>query len=108
MEGIEARKVSLTAMLILAIVLVLTAPVGYAANNVHTFYLGSSSVGTCGGKCEGFTTTSGTADTGTSQSISIGSAPVLDSNANAKRTGTWSSGNTFTITGFSTTSSTDA
>src|SRR6267143_6835972 len=83
-------------------------PVGHAANNVHTFYLGNSSVGTCTGKCEGFTTASGTADTGTSQSISIGNAPAIDSNANAKQTGTWSTGSTFTITGLSTTSSPDS
>src|SRR5437667_2202295 len=83
-------------------------PLGHAVNNVHTLYLGNSSVGTCSGKCEGFTTTSGTADTGTSQSISIGGAPALDSNANAKQTGSWTTGNTFTITGLSTTSNPDS
>src|SRR5438445_11456313 len=83
-------------------------PLGHATNNVHTLYMGSSSVGTCAGKCEGFSTTSGAADTGTSQSISIGSAPAIDSNVNAKQTGTWTTGNTFTISGLSTNSNPDS
>jgi hypothetical protein len=39
------------------------------ANNVHTFYLGSSIVGSCSGKCEGLSTSAGSADTTTSQLI---------------------------------------
>src|SRR3989442_13097285 len=77
-------------------------PIGHAVNNVHTFYLGSSSVAGCSGKCEGLATSSGTADTGTSQSVGIGSSPALDSGSAPDRTGTWSSGSTFTITGLTT------
>jgi len=44
-------------------------PVGHAANNVHTFYLGSSTVGACTGKCENLLTSTGPADTVTSQKL---------------------------------------
>src|SRR6266496_858794 len=82
-------------------------PVGHAMNNVHTFYLGSSTVGACSGKCEGLTTSAGSDDTTTTQSVVIGSSPTLDANANAKRTGSWVSGITYTVTSFSTTSAVD-
>src|SRR6266566_4641722 len=82
-------------------------PVGHAMNNVHTFYLGSSTVGTCSGKCEGLNTSAGSDDTTTTQSVVIGSSPTLDANANAKRTGSWVSGTTYTVTSFSTTSAVD-
>ncbi len=82
-------------------------PVGHATNNVHTFYLGSSTVGACSGKCEGLTTSAGSDDTTTTQSVVIGSSPTLDANANAKRTGSWVSGTTYTVTSFSTTSAVD-
>src|SRR5256712_2263554 len=94
-------------MLILAIVVVVSMPVGHAMTNVHTFYLGSSTVGACSGKCEGLTTSAGSDDTTTTQSVVIGSSPTLDANANAKRTGSWVSGNTYTVTSFSTTSAVD-
>src|SRR6266480_6511055 len=94
-------------MLILAIVVVVSMPVGHAMNNVHTLYLGSSTVGGCGGKCEGLTTSAGSDDTATTQSVVIGSSPTLDANANAKRTGSWVSGTTYTVTSFSTTSAVD-
>src|SRR6266480_1777978 len=94
-------------MLILAIVVVVSMPVGHAMNNVHTFYLGSSTVGACSGKCEGLTTSAGSDDTTTTQSVVIGSSPTLDANANAKRTGSWVSGTTYTVTSFSTTSAVD-
>src|SRR6266704_1376485 len=82
-------------------------PVGHATNNVHTFYLGSSTVGACSGKCEGLTTSAGSDDTTTTQSVVIGSSTTLDANANAKRTGSWVSGTTYTVTSFSTTSAVD-
>src|SRR5207247_11031408 len=94
-------------MLILAIVVVVSMPVGHAMTNVHTFYLGSSTVGACSGKCEGLTTSAGSDDTTTTQSVVIGSSPTLDANANAKRTGSWVSGTTYTVTSFSTTSAVD-
>src|SRR5437870_4846210 len=94
-------------MLILAIVVVVSMPVGHAMTNVHNFYLGSSTVGACSGKCEGLTTSAGSDDTTTTQSVVIGSSPTLDANANAKRTGSWVSGNTYTVTSFSTTSAVD-
>ena len=82
-------------------------PISHAVNNVHTFYLGSSSLPGCTGKCEGLATSSGTADTGTSQSVAIGSSPALDSGSAPDRTGTWSSGSTFTITGLTTSGTSD-
>src|SRR5438034_7103027 len=94
-------------MLILAIAVAVSMPVGHATNNVHTFYLGSSTVGACSGKCEGLTTSAGSDDTTTTQSVVIGSSPTLDANANAKRTGSWVSGTTYTVTSFSTTSAVD-
>src|SRR6266571_1718034 len=81
-------------------------PVGHATNNVHTFYLGSSTVGACSGKCEGLNTSAGSDDTTTTQSVVIGSSPTLDANANAKRTGSWVSGTTYTVTSFSTVTTT--
>src|SRR5439155_25407149 len=91
-------------MLILAIVVVVSMPVGHAMTNVHNFYLGSSTVGACSGKCEGLTTSAGGDDTTTTQSGVIGSSPTLDANANAKRIVSWVSGNTYTVTAFYTTS----
>src|SRR6058998_1944750 len=104
---VEAAKLRLLTALILCLVAV-AMPIGHAVNNVHTFYLGSASQAGCSGKCEQLSTSSGSADTATSQSIVIGSAPAIDANGNAKRTGTWSSGSTFTITGLSTSSSPDS
>src|SRR5207253_8686564 len=43
-------------------------PVGHAAGG-HTFYLGSSTVGACSGKCKNLNQTAGVADTTTSQQI---------------------------------------
>src|SRR5438876_421569 len=43
-------------------------PVGHAAGG-HTFYLGSSTVGACSGRCENLNQTAGVADTTTSQQI---------------------------------------
>src|SRR2546428_8791541 len=91
-------------MLILAVSLAVSMPVGHAANNVHTFFTNATTVGTCGTLCKGLQTTSGTASTATTQTVVIGPVPALDANANAKKTGTWSSGTTFTIVGLSTTS----
>ena len=88
---VKARRVSLTAMLILAIAVAVSMPVGHATNNVHTFFANATTVGTCGTLCKGLSTTSGTASTSTSEtSIAIGSGPAIDGNANAKKTGTWS------------------
>src|SRR6266704_1826192 len=95
-------------MLILAIVVLVSMPVGHATNNVHTFYLGNSTVGSCsGGTCKNLATSTGAADTTTSQTVVIGSGPTLDPNAGAERTGSWSSGNTFAIASFATTNSPD-
>src|SRR5437016_11673922 len=82
-------------------------PMGHAANNIHTFYLGNSSITGCSGKCEGLATSSGAADTGTSQSVVIGSSPILDSGSGPDRTGTWSIGSTFTLTGLTTSGTSD-
>src|SRR2546425_10792777 len=103
---VEAAKLRLLTALILCLV-ALAMPISHAVNNVHTFYLGSSSLPGCTGKCEGLATSSGTADTGTSQSVSIGSSPALDSGGAPDRTGTWSSGSTFTITGLTTSGTSD-
>ncbi|TMI07964.1 hypothetical protein E6H34_06105 [Candidatus Bathyarchaeota archaeon] len=95
-------------MLILAIVAAVSMPVGHATNNVHTFFTTATTVGTCGTLCKGLSTTSGTGSTSTVEtSLAIGSGPALDANANAMKTGTWSSGTTFTITGLSTTTAAD-
>src|SRR6267143_6589518 len=107
-RGVQARKVSLTAMLILAIVAAVSMPVGHATNNVHTFFTNATTVGTYGTLCKGLSTTSGAGSTSTVEtSLAIGSGPALDANANAMKTGTWSSGTTFTITGLSTTTAAD-
>src|SRR6058998_997209 len=103
---VEAAKLRLLTALILCL-LAVAMPIGHAVNNVHTFYLGSSSVAGCSGKCEGLATSSGTADTGTSQSVAIGSSPALDSGSAPDRTGTWSTGSTFTITGLTTSGTSD-
>src|SRR2546425_9908677 len=96
-------------MLILAIIAAVSTPVGHATNNIHTFFTNATTVGTCGILCQGLQTTSGTASTSTVEtSIAIGSGPTIDANANAKQTGTWSSGTFFTITSLSTTSSPDS
>src|SRR6266568_2715154 len=94
-------------MLILAIAVVVSMPVGHALNNVHTFYLGSSTVGACSGKCEGLTTSAGSDDTTSTQNVVIGSSPTVDANTNAKKIGSWASGTTYTVTSFSTTSALD-
>src|SRR5712692_4060726 len=96
-------------MLILAIIVAVSMPVGHATNNVHTFFTNSTTVGPCGTLCKGLQTTSGTASTSTVEtSIAIGSGPAIDGNVNAKKTGTWSAGTSFTIIGLSTTSSLDS
>src|SRR6266704_5700334 len=82
-------------------------PVGHATNNVHTFYLGSSTVGACSGKCEGLTTSAGSDDTTTTQSVVIGSSPAKDANAASNKAATWTSGTTISITTFATTSTAD-
>src|SRR2546428_1039605 len=94
-------------MLILAIVVVVSMPVGHAMNNVHTFYPGSSTVGACSGKCEGLTTSAGSDDTTTTQSVVIGSSPTEDVNAASNKAATWTSGTTISITTFATTSIAD-
>src|SRR3989449_2778080 len=95
-------------MLILAIVAAVSMPVGHATNNVHTLFTNATTVGTCGTLCKGLSTTSGSASTSTVEtSIAIGAVPAVDANANAKKTGTWVSGTTFTITGESTTTAAD-
>ncbi len=63
------RKVTLIMTAILAVVAAVGMPIAHATNNVHTFHLGNSTVGSCVGKCENLVTTTGSADTGTSQSI---------------------------------------
>src|SRR6266699_1135474 len=66
------RKVTLIMTAILAVVAAVGMPLAHATNNVHTFHLGNSVVGNCNppnGRCENLVTTTGSADTGTSQSI---------------------------------------
>src|SRR5438094_408801 len=94
-------------MLILATAVAVSMPVGHATNNVHTFYLGSSTVGACSGKCEGLTTSAGSDDTTTTQSVVIGSSPTEDVNAASNKAATWTSGTTISITTFATTSTAD-
>ncbi len=94
-------------MLILAIAVAVSMPVGHATNNVHTFYPGSSTVGACSGKCEGLTTSAGSDDTTTTQSVVIGSSPAKDANAASNKAATWTSGTTISITTFATTSTAD-
>src|SRR3989475_2055461 len=95
-------------MLILAILVVVSMPVGHATNNVHTFFTTATTVGTCGTLCKGLSTTSGTASTSTVEtSLAIGSAPALDANANAVKSANWVSGTTFTVAGLSTNTATD-
>src|SRR5579864_6540030 len=66
------RKFTLIMTALLAVVAAVGMPLAHATNNVHTFYLGNSAVGSCVGKCENLVTTTGSADTGTSQSIPLG------------------------------------
>src|SRR5690242_14098627 len=66
------RRATLIMTAILAVVVAVGMPLAHAANNVHTLYLGNSTVGSCVGKCENLTTTTGSVDTGTSQSIPLG------------------------------------
>src|SRR2546426_489292 len=95
-------------MLILAILVVVSMPVGHATNNVHAFFTTATTVGTCGTLCKGLSTTSGTASTSTVEtSLAIGSAPALDANANAVTSANWVSGTTFTVAGLSTNTATD-
>src|SRR5438046_2096747 len=94
-------------MLILAIAVAVSMPVGHVTNNVHTFYLGSSTVGACSGKCEGLTTSAGSDDTTTNQSVVIGSSPAEDSNPASNKAATWTSVTTISITAFATTSIAD-
>jgi len=54
-------------MLILAIAVAVSMPVGHATNAVHTLYLGNTVVGSCSGRCENLLTSTGSADTVTSQ-----------------------------------------
>ncbi len=95
-------------MLILAIVVAVSIPVGHATNNVHTFFTNATTVGTCGTLCKGLSTTSGTASTSTVEtSVAIGSSPTKDGNANSAVTGTWSTGTTFTLAAMSTNTAAD-
>src|SRR5436305_2816406 len=95
-------------MLILAIVVAVSMPVGHAANNVHTFFTNATTVGTCGTLCKGLSTTSGSASTSTVEtSLAIGSSPTEDSNAASNKAATWTSGTTISITAFATTSIAD-
>src|SRR2546428_9295140 len=95
-------------MLILAIVAAVSMPVGHATNNVHTFFTNATTVGTCGTRCKGLSTTSGTASTSTVETgLAIGSGPALDANANAVTSANWVSGTTFTVAGLSTNTATD-
>src|SRR3989441_11200246 len=103
---VEAAKLRLLTALVLCLVAA-AMPIGHAANNIHTFYLGNSSITGYSGNCEGLATSSGTADTGTSQSVVIGSSPILDSGSGPDRTGTWSIGSTFTLTGLTTSGTSD-
>src|SRR2546425_8622697 len=69
------RKVTLIMTAILAVVAAVGMPLAHATNNVHTLYLGNSVVGNCNppnGRCENLVTTTGAADTGTSQSLPAG------------------------------------
>src|SRR2546425_4589259 len=95
-------------MLILAIVVAVSLPVGHAANNVHTFFTNATTVGTCGTLCKGLSTTSGSASTTTVQtSVVEGSAPAKDAGTTPAATGTWTTGATFSIGALTTTTARD-
>jgi len=95
--------------MILAIVVAVSMPVVRAGANVHTFYTNTTTVGTCGTLCKGLSTSPGTTSTSTVvNNIAEAASPTIDANSNSKKTGTWSSGTTFTITGLSTTSTSDS
>src|SRR6059058_5498882 len=95
-------------MLILAIAVAVSMPVGHATNNVHTFFTNATTVGTCGTLCKGLSTTSGSASTSTVETgLAIGSSPAEDSNAASNKAATWTSGTTISITAFATTSTAD-
>src|SRR2546425_10673123 len=95
-------------MLIVAIAVAVSMPVGHAANNVHTFFTGATTVGTCGTLCKGLSTTSGSSSTSTVETgLAIGSSPAKDSNAASNKAATWTSGTTISITAFATTSIAD-
>src|SRR3989441_9534357 len=94
-------------MLILAVSLAVSMPVGHAANNVHTFFTNATTVGTCGTLCKGLSTTSGSASTSTVETVAIGSSPAKDSNGASNKAATWTSGATISITTFATTSIAD-
>jgi len=85
---IKARTIPLIAM-ILAIAVVVGMPLGHATNNVHTLYLGNSTVGSCTGKCENLLTSTGSADIGTSQhvSTSLGKYEIEPDTATTTTTG---------------------
>lgn len=70
----------------------------------EVYYLGSTGEGSCSGKCEKLDPNSGSADTTTSQSVASNNIGI---DASGAFTGTYSSGTTFTITGFKTTSPND-
>src|SRR6267143_2773949 len=107
-RGVQARKVSLSAMLILAIVAAVSMPAGHATNNVHTLFTNATTVGTCGTLCKGLSTISRTSSTSTVEtSFAIGSGPALDANANAVKSANWVSGTTFTVAGLSTNTAAD-
>src|SRR3989442_2810632 len=95
-------------MLILAIAVAVSMPVGYAANNDHLFFTGATTVGTCATLCKGLSTTSGSSSTSTVETgLAIGSSPAEDSNAASNKAATWTSGTTISITAFATTSIAD-
>src|SRR5438445_498500 len=94
-------------MLILAIVVVVSVPVGHATNNVHTFYLGNSVVGACSGKCENLLTSTGAADTTTTQHL--GKTTLGTYQIEPDMPGTTTTGTPFTssVSGYSWVYSTD-
>ena len=64
------RRVPKT-LTVLFLLIISIVPIALPVNAaIHTYYLGSSTVGSCSGRCENLPTISGTADTATSQSIS--------------------------------------
>src|SRR5690348_3221987 len=61
----------LRTLAILFLLFVSMVPIALPINAaVHTYYLGNSTVGSCSGVCESSLTTTGAADTATTQSIS--------------------------------------
>jgi hypothetical protein len=81
-------------------------PNAHAAGNTQ-YFLGNTTEGSCSGICKNLATSSGGGDTTTTQSMTPSAAPARDANSASQQSGTWTTGLTFSVTGLSTTTTTD-